>query len=259
MKFDYQKANIYAAAWHAFRVNKLNAAFIALLTLLLPVVGEKFDSFFAESIAPAILGILFAYFIHATILFNLDIGAKTWSAKYVGNKFLPFLMRSFIFFGFVFLASVGILLVGFSTTFSPSVGLLITQIGVVFVLLPLLGVLFSVFGTMLPAAVEGKNASFAASKARAKGLFWYTYSGLLLGPTLFTIVVVALFYGLEKIEVTIDIFDTNGSFSPEGLIISYILGLVSLFNTALAATVLCKTYLKSEQSTAPEEPSSAAP
>ncbi len=112
--------------------------------------------------------------------------------------------------------------------------------------LPLLGALFAIIGTMLPAVVDGKDASFKAAMARVKGLFWYTFSRLVFGPTLFSAVMIAAVFGLATLGI-------------HGPLVDYALNIAGLFVTTLAATVLCKTYLLSESNAAPEETSSAAP
>lgn len=119
----------------------------------------------------------------------------------------------------------------------------------VFVGIPLVGVLFSFVGTMLPATVDGTNASFKASWRRAKGNFWYTFLRMAAGPFLLTIVILAAAVGVGMLGVPPGIFNSAGGLDPVGVLVMIPFNLANLFVTAIAATVLCKTYLRAEQAT----------
>ena len=246
MNYDYRSANTYAAAFHAFKANIWNALGFAFGLLLISWANLIFDNAFAKFIGPSFLSAVFAYMIHATIIFDLDGGAKAWSAKHVGNNVMPFVFRTFIFFGFSMVLTVVFAVIGFSLTHSKQNGIVLSLLLLIVIGLPLLGGMFSIIGTMLPAVVDGKDASFKAAKARVKGQFWYTFSRLVYGPTLFSIVMIAAVIGLVALDI-------------HGPLVDYAFHIAGLFVTTLAATVLCKTYLRSEKSAAPEEKPSAAP
>ncbi len=112
---------------------------------------------------------------------------------------------------------------------------------------------------MLPATVDGTNASVLMALARAKGNFWYTYLRLVYGPTLFTIVSIAILFGLVYLNIPIDMIDQTGGIDILGTLVLFLYQVFGLFGTALAATVLCKTYLRSQdQATRPEQAPGAA-
>lgn len=77
MNYDYRNANIYAAAFHAFRINALPAIGLAIVFVFLSWLEVKTDSIWLEYLGPMVLTAAFAYTIHATIIFDLD---KAWKA-----------------------------------------------------------------------------------------------------------------------------------------------------------------------------------
>ncbi|PCJ74726.1 MAG: hypothetical protein COA53_07995 [Rhodobacteraceae bacterium] len=111
--------------------------------------------------------------------------------------------------------------------------------------LPLIGVIFSIFGTALPAAIAETDTSFSAAYRRSKGLFLFTFGRLVFGPTLFSIVVIILVAALSTLGIPFDTYSASGEFDSAGTIAAYFLFASRMFSVTLTATVLCKTYLRS--------------
>ncbi len=74
MNYDYKNANLYAAAFHAFRLNFPGALLTAALITFLAYLETVFDSAFNKYVAPVMLVTFFAYVIHDTIIFNREKG-----------------------------------------------------------------------------------------------------------------------------------------------------------------------------------------
>jgi len=254
MRFDYLNSNIYKSTEYAYAQN---------LSLILPavcllLVGETVRYVFDLSstglfAGKMVLKIWVAYAFHTTIL--LGVTSNNWRDHFRAGKsyetIKPFMWRSFAFFGislgiilFVFILSGGV--AAMLRNDGPNIFGVVFLGSLIIIGLPIYGLLFAVFGTSLPAAVSGDNASFSAAFKRAKGLYWFTYGRLLVGPALFITGLVALSIGLQIIGFPVSVFSENGQFDPVGVGVSFLLYAFQLFSIGLTVTVLCKAYLLGE-------------
>lgn len=113
--------------------------------------------------------------------------------------------------------------------------LLAVLIGLVFAS-PVLAILLSLVGTVLPAVAVGGDASWSAALRRGRRRFWATVLRLTFGPGLFTLLTVAAAIALASSpRLTGNLF--VGSFLP------YLAG---LFSTHLTAAVLSLAYREAE-------------
>ena len=260
MSYDYLNKNIYVSAIYAYRNSlptALTFAFILLvLEVVTPVFGLKSSMTF---VGEMFLEIGMAFAIHTFILTGVS---NSWKdlilVKNEAYSYKPFMWKSFaflaIFLGVMAIIGVltfllGPLLVGEKKELYAGIFLILFLI----LGLPLIGILFAVYGTILPATVAEVDSSFPAAFRRSRGLFWFTFGRLVYGPTLFTFVFLLVGVGLSVIDVPVDVYTESGAFAAMGAIVSFILYALRMFTLALTATVLCKTYFKSvefsEQST----------
>ncbi len=250
MSIDFHDSNFFITAARAYKANIWTAVFVAIGLLAVDWITTIFNSKFAEYFGPLVLGAIFAFAIHHTILF----GEKAALTSPATNKpFNSFFGRSLIFFGALVLIIAAVFVFVFLTTGTQ--GSAEVQIGWALILIliigmPLFGASFAIWGTMLPAAVAGADPSLAAAWQRAKGHFWYTFLRLALGPFLVEIAILTVVFLISYKFGPLDFLTESGAPNPVGILLYLIVQMANLYVTALAAAVLCKTYLRS-QSTAP--------
>lgn len=246
MTTDFHNSNFFIAALRAYAANYRIALAVSVGLLLVDWFTTVFSSRFAEYVGPTILVAIFAYAIHHTILLGTNIG---WTGARSGKHFNKFLWRSMIFLAvFVLIVAVVFLLlfliVGRGTSPEALNGwflILVFLVG-----LPLFGASFSLLGTILPATVAGSDASFAVSWKRGKGNFWYTLLRLTIGPFLVQIIILGLIFLIVYLGLPLEILTATGALDPLGMLVNLVFQMANLFVTALAASVLCKTYLRSQ-------------
>jgi len=244
MSYDYRNANIYAAAFHAFKVNWLIALALSVGFIFLEWLGTAWDNTFMLWFGPILFTAAFAFTIHSTIIHGLESGWKAFNTG--GRSTNMFYLRTAMFLGFFVLLGLVFVLISASFSADPKVAQGLGLILLLVIGAPLWGAMFALFGTMLPATVDGTDASFKASLKRAKGNFWYTFLRLVVGPFLLAILILAAAVGTGLLGVPESIFDESGGLSPLGVLVMIPFHIANLFVTALAATVLCKTYLRSQ-------------
>ncbi|NOR63371.1 MAG: hypothetical protein GQ535_12875 [Rhodobacteraceae bacterium] len=245
MTNDTHNANFFVTAWRAYKANIRTAALVSAGLLLVEWLTTVFSSKFAEYAGPTLLVAMFAYAIHYTILFGKNADLKDASS---GKPFNKFFWRSMIFFAafiviaaVVFLASTQIL----GENYGPDVLKGWSIILFVLVGLPMFGASFALFGTILPATVAGVDASFVTAWKRAKGNFWYTLLRLALGPFLVQMVILGFVLWGASLGAPLSILTSDGAPDLIGILFYVVVQMANLFVTALAASVLCKTYLRS--------------
>lgn len=252
MNYDYLNTNIYKSAVHAFR-NSLPtaltfAAILLIVEFLTPILGLKASITFMPEM---FLEIGMAFAIHTFILTGVS---NSWKdlilVKNEAYSYKPFMWRSLAFVA-MFLAVLAIVW-GLTILCLPHLtgDIKVMILGTFFILfvivgLPLTGVLFAVFGTVLPAAVAEVDSSFPAAFRRGKRFFWFTFGRLAFGPTLFTISTLVFIGVLVKIGIPVNVYGVNGDANIVGAFVSFITNALHMFTVAITATVLCKTYLRS--------------
>lgn len=259
MKFDYLNNNIYKSTEYAY-ANNLNLILPAALVLLLSETMHMLFDFSSSFswILEMLLDFYVAYAFHTTVLNGTT--SSSWREQFKLDKkkqakqFRTFIRRSLAFFYIgvgisIVLALIVIMALPdlgaenpeeFAGTFS----IIIAAIG-----LPFYGILFTLYGTALPATVSGADPSFSAAFRRAKGLYRFTFGRLLIGPVLFSIGMIVILLGLVKLDVPVSAFTDEGQFSVIGICISFLFYALQFFAIGLTATVLCKTYLRSLKNT----------
>ena len=261
MSFDYLNTNIYKSTKHAYTQNFPMIVFTALFLLALEIVQPIFDLSTSVTLVPEILlEITVAYGFHTTILLGVpSVGWRDqFKARKVDDRYKPFMWRSIAFVGMMVGIMIPLAVISYSIApvfggdrMEKFAGLFI--ISLVVIGLPIYGLLFAVYGTMLPAAVSGVDRSFSAAFRRAKGLFWFTYGRLFMGPALFSLGLLALTIGLVRTDLPVVVYTGDGELSVVGIGVAFFTYAAGLFSVGLTATVLCKTYLRSvekaEQST----------
>lgn len=254
MNTDFHNSNFFMAAARTYKANFRNAVFISVGLLAVEWLTTVFRSKFAEYIVPFMLVAMFAYAIHHTILFGANAG---WKALSFGKKINRFFLRSLIFFGgFVVIVTLVYL---FIVLFLGSAIIAVTLNGLALILLlvigmHLFGASFALWGTMLPATVAGTDATLPAAWHRAKGNFWYTFLRLALGPFLIEMAILACVLLILYRFGPLDFLKESGAPDPIGILFYLVVQMANLFVTALAASVLCKTYLRSQSEAPPLAP-----
>lgn len=254
MKYDYLNVNIYRGAFHAFRHNLPMALMAATLLLLLEFITPVFNMKITTTIIPEIfleIGVAFA--IHTTIVTGIPNNWKEqFGVRGQSYSYKPFMKKSWALIGMIFVVIIAMFLSALviapyldgdkAEMFMGMFIILLIVIG-----LPLVGVVFSIYGTMLPAAVAEENSSFPAAFHRAKGLFWFTFGRLVFGPTLFTIGTIVLLIVMGNAGLSVDVYAENGKINPTGTVVAFILYSMRMFSISLTAAVLCKTFLESQR------------
>jgi len=258
MKYDYLNVNIYRGAFHAFRHNLpmvlTSAAVLWMLEFLTPVFNIKAST----TIVPEFfLEIAVAFAIHTTILTGIPNNWKEqFGVRGQSYGYKPFMKKSWALIGIFFAVFIVIFLLAVllaSYVEGDKTEVLTGMAVILFIVvgLPLIGVVFSIYGTMLPAAVAEEDSSFPAAFHRAKGLFWFTFGRLVFGPTLFTLGTFVLVYAMITAGIPVDVYAQNGNIDPTGAVVAFIMYLMTMFSISLTATVLCKTFLESQRRAEP--------
>ena len=248
MEFDYEKAGVYPAAYRAFRANWQAMVIVAIAFVFLDAIEPtKFSSAASDLLVPIGLSFFVAFLIHRTIIHG---PAKNWQKKSEGDDTQKgFYWRSVIIVGiFIVLVAIpfAISMLIFGSAANPLEEKLNAAMFFGFIIgLPFYGVFLSLWGTILPATVARDDASFKAAYQKGRPNFWYTYGRMIIGPVLVVVLFVVAINTVAKIGVPVSVYQ-DGQFDPVGSIIAGLLHFVSLFTTALAATVLCKTYLRAK-------------
>jgi len=246
MTSDTNNENFFVTALRAYKANILTAALVAVGILAVDWLTRSFNSKFIEYAGPVVLVTLFAYAIHYTILFGTNQSPKTLFDDKKTNRFV---WRSLMFIGVLLLILVLIISLTFGIVdkdygkdvFTGWVLILFLVIG-----MPLFGASFALWGTMLPAAVAESDVTLSAAWHRAKGHFWYTFLRLVIGPFLVGSLFVATTILVAYLGVPFDFQTESGAFNIFGVPGYLIVKMADLFVAALTASVLCKTYLRSE-------------
>ncbi|OUS08329.1 hypothetical protein A9Q96_02415 [Rhodobacterales bacterium 52_120_T64] len=252
MSYDYLNTNIYKSAAHAYRNSlptALTFAFILLvLEVVTPIFGLKSSMTF---VGEMFLEIGMAFAVHTFILTGVS---NSWKdlilVKNEAYSYKPFMWKSFAFLVMFFLvmAIIGVLtfmLGTFLVVDKKELYLGLAAILFVIIGLPLIGILFTIYGTVLPATVAEVDSSFPAAFRRSKGLFWFTFGRLAYGPTLFTVGSLIIIVVLGRSNIPVNVYGESGELGIVGTVIAFIIYAFRMFGLALMATVLCKTYFKS--------------
>jgi len=246
MTTNFHNSNFFITALRAYKANIRTAALVSAGLLLIEWLTTIFSSKFAEYVGPTLLVAIFAYAIHYTILFGENADLKDASS---GKPFNKFFWRSMIFFATLILIAAVVFLASIQTLgegHGPDVSKGWAVILFVLVGLPLFGASFALFGTILPATVAGADASFVTAWKRAKGNFWYTLLRLALGPFLVQMAILGLVFWGASLGAPLDILTPSGAPDLVGVSVYVVVQMANLFVTALAASVLCKAYLRSD-------------
>lgn len=254
MKLDFINSSIYRSTEYAYARNLKLILSVALLFLIFEIVDPILDSGNTTfHIARTFAYIYVAFAFHTTILIGVTSGnwRKYYKASKANGDLRPFMWRSFAFIGVGMGITIPVAII--VIVLDPKFGgedynsflALFTFIS--FVLgAPLYGAVFALFGTVLPAAVSGDDASFTTAFRRAKGLFWFTFGRFIIGPILFLAGLNVLIVLLAKMDFRVNVYGENG-ISVIGMAFSFLFYAAQMFAVGLTATVLCKTYLKSKE------------
>lgn len=122
------------------------------------------------------------------------------------------------------------------------------------ILLPSASIVFSLFGTMLPAAVVGDDASFGAAFRRASQSFSYALPRLLI---VFGLLSIIQFVGVILITAALPsegmIFPPSGGIDLLALLLVTIANVIGAYQVVMTAVILSRSYLRSREAV-PSQP-----
>jgi len=256
MANDYHNDNFFITAWRAYQANLVAAVLIAVGIMAAEWFARVSDSRLVEFVGPIVLVTTFAFAIHQTILFGPKEGLKT---LFAGNHSNRFFWRSMIFLALLYVIVVVIFMcvyIVFSAATTgraggPDVLNGFALIALLVVGVPLFGASLAMWGTMLPASVANTDASLAAAWRRGKVNFGYTFLRLAIGPFFVQILIFAVAFTVAFGGVPVAFQIEGGAFDPIGASVYLFFQMGNLFVTALTASVLCKTYLRSQDEAPP--------
>lgn len=254
MEYDYLNTNLYKAAFHAFRKNILLVLVTSLILVLLKISTLKFtlmSSWWEISLAVGYFASIIFLVIGFSFATQNTIVNRTsgiWQSLMTGrlsNKIKFFWHGAILIVIFLL---VPILLALFALETASQLGFdqqdqnhNLTKLMALIVYLPLLGALFSTYGILLPSIVADDDVSFLSAFRRGKIMYWLSFSRFIVGPVALTLLA-------GKVSTILLMNGVSSSvFTISGILTSYVYYMFRLFLLTLAVTVLCETYLKSNE------------
>lgn len=228
--------SFYRSAGRAFAAGL--PMFLAL-AVLMEAFGLSTSDGRRDSGATFVAGALVAYLLHRHLL----LGERAWGAS-KGTQQRPAGMGRFM------LVSAALLGVPIVTAF-PLVFHLAKQgvpentivVAYVFAVMVLYLVMLSLFGTMLPASAVREPFGLGLTLARARRTFLPIFVGLVVGPGLFSVLLLAVATWLHaSFGFPLDAYERTGAFDALGFAGGALMRLGGLLSTTLAVAVLCNAY-----------------
>ena len=230
--------SLYKSAWRCVAANPVIYLVLAAGFLLVDVFAAGKNG-----------GIGITLVLWASIIFMLHqhflFGGKLGTAK-VNGKPRAIAPLGFLALILAFLAPAIVIAIALAIHFDIFNSDKATRNGfVMLAMLPLYLVTLCLFGSAIPAYVAGDRYGFGATIARIKTTALSILGGLLIGPTLWSVVVLGrALVIVPKAHLPQDVLDATGHFSPVGTLVSGVERLSGLFSSTLAVAVLCRAYRK---------------
>lgn len=240
---------MYKLSLQLFRVYWSFIFLMSALLFLLDIWAN--DSPFRKLVPAVLIHGYLVYIFHLTLLKGPPIklfGKNSLALSPDRHFWIAFVSMSVvaIFLAFGFFSIVSSSLVSFDVPGNAATGL-------AFLLsVACLGVLFSVLGTMIPAATIGSAVGFAAALKRARRSFWYILWRLITGPTLSSLGIFVLWIILLQQGLFPPFPETFSDVTVFNAVSDISLRFFGTFSTALVAAIFSMAYLQVEEGRAPE-------
>ena len=243
MKQKFERG-LWTETTHNFRMNFWLIASVVGALLAWSLIQERFQVGRSGGSLSAIIWVLVAMSVHATIL-----RGKAGFAIHGENLFTPFLWRAFLFGG---VGLAGMLL---TIPLWPD----LNRSLVIYPILAVYGfletILLSKWGTWLPAVIANGDKSFAAAGRRGSKTFGYVLSRLLFG------VGSGFLASFILLAIMLVVLDTDGTLWSQEKGFYFLPTLAELiffltfsYQIVMVATVLSRAYLIAESTPSNEVP-----
>ncbi|MBL4806788.1 MAG: hypothetical protein JKY31_05795 [Rhodobacteraceae bacterium] len=236
---------LYSTAFRAFLSNFLKMIILAIGLSILETIGLYSNFKLNLTFAPVLIHISAAFLIQQSVISR---NLKPWyNISLQPDTYIGFVTRSAVLCAIILAASYLLLITPSIFKIKGEVADGLEIAAMIFGGPILLGVFLSLFGLVLPATIAKGNNSIRRGYTDGRNFFWFTFGRLLVGPALSALGYIWIRDFLYTLEVPLNVYSGDKTFSTLGMVCASALYLVTLYITALAATVLCKTYLRAEQ------------
>jgi len=225
---------------------KIVLAFVAV-GIIITVLGEREILDSSGDVTSSILFIVLAFYAHFLVLFPGRIQQKEDN-----NKLIGFLGWSFLLFFLIAIlaALISLPFIGYAVSTnadaeSGSFGLFILAFVVVYGIVSLF--FYSLFGTVLPAHVAGREKGLKKAFKRGKKNFFYIFGRLLIGPGLIITLSTLVYFALLGATINSDTLFRDGWVPNIAAIIAEAaFWWINCWATIMVAWVLSKAFMRTD-------------
>lgn len=218
----------------AFQTYKEIFVIVLIVAIGIPIASLFTSSSWAILFATAML----AFWAHRNILTGEKMGLKNNPDKNTHSPW-AFIWR---FAVLIFIPIILATIMTFTTVGISDTGIFTLVLLIISFIL--LGIILSLFGSVLPAASVKADASFSTAMKRGAPRFWSTLWKLIYGPVVISIFSAIIWVILYSLVSNIEMGPSMTTIID--VTIGFISGLISALSTVLVATILSQVYMDSE-------------
>jgi hypothetical protein len=242
LEFIRRDENIWSTAWKVCAVNWRTSVLVVFMAMSLVVVKEWLEkNDIGGGVVDAIIWSILAIASFRTLL----LGSSGLGSERTSKYMTAFWIKAYALGVLCTIPAIGIFLLlvtKFNVPAQSYLGIFsIVAFGAIF------GVLvFSLWGTWLPAVIADGNRTIATAHRRGLKTFKYSLPRLVIGPGLLTIVVGLVVLSSGRFLNTSDILNPPLSINFIPALFFTIITLVNTYLTVLGCVVLARAYCQAE-------------
>jgi hypothetical protein len=242
LEFIRRDENMWSTAWKVCAVNWRTSLLVAFMVMSLIVVKEWLEK---DNIGGGVVDAIIWSTLAIASFRTLLLGSPGLGNERTSKYMTAFWIRSYALGVLYILPATGIfllLVIKFNVPAESYLGIFsIITFGAIF------GVLvFSLWGTWLPAVIADGDRTIAAAYRRGTKTFKFSLPRLVIGPGLLTIVVGLVALSSGRFLNTSDILNPPRSINFIPALFFTIVTLVNIYLTVLGCVVLARAYCQAE-------------